>query len=440
MKISLQGRLIFLMIIFSIAFIAIFTSIQVYNQLSRYTDFNSYRARTGALLLQLNLNNIIKDIPADEIDRKNKKIREIVNALYSSNVIGQTSIITKDGEIAYSTYRFARLDSKDKQIIENNFTPPYSLDNIYSDVDRKTKIVRLFIPFSSNLLAKVEYDLGNIYKALSEVYVYVIITVIAVIAASIFLATLLSRTIISPIGLLNTVTSEVAKGQLDHRVNIKSGDELEELANTFNYMTKELKKMKEIAENANPLTKLPGNIVIRAGIERRIKDNEKFLVIYCDLDNFKAFNDKYGIGTGDEAIKLAADVFKEAIAKKGKSGDFIGHEGGDDFILLTRPERGKDIADYIISEFDKRIREFYGKEDLERGYTVAKSRQGVMMKFPIMTISLAGVTNEIRPITLYGEVTNIAADVKKEAKDIKGSCLVMDRRKIPWPPGMPRPE
>ncbi len=437
MKINLQGRLIFLMIIFSIAFIAIFTSTQVYNQLSRSTDFNYYRARTGALLLQINLNNTIKEIPAEEPERKNKKIKEIVNALYRTNVIGETSIITKDGEIAYSTYRFSRLDSKDKQIIKNNFIPPYSLDKIYSSVDKEAKMVRLFIPFSDNLLAKVEYDLGNIYKVLSEVYVSVVITVIVVIVANIFLATLLSRTIISPIGLLNTITSEIAKGNLDRQVSIKSGDELEELANTFNYMTKELKKMKEIAENANPLTKLPGNIVIQKEVERKIKDNEKFLVIYCDLDNFKAFNDKYGIEAGDKAIKLAADVFKEAVAKKGKSGDFIGHEGGDDFILLTGSERGKDIADYIISQFDKRIKEFYGKEDLARGYIEAKSRQDQMMKFPIMTISLAGVTNEIRSITSYGEVTNIAAEIKKKAKATKGSCLAMDRRKISLPPDTP---
>ena len=440
MKISLQARLILLMVVFSILFIAIFTSIQVYNQLSRSTDFNYYRARTGALLLQINLSNTIKDISDEEIELKDEKIKGIVNALYSSNVIGETSIITKDGEIAYSTYRFPRLDSKDKQIIRNNFIPPYSLDKIYSDVDRETKIVKLFIPFSSSLLAKVEYDLGNIYKALSEVYIPVIITIIAVVAANIFLATLLSRTIISPIGVLNTVTSEVAEGHLDRRVDIKSGDELEELANTFNYMTKELKKMKEIAENANPLTKLPGNIVIQEEVNRRIKDNKKFLVIYCDLDNFKAFNDKYGIEAGDKAIKLTADIFKEAVAKKGEKSDFIGHEGGDDFILLTRPERGKEVADYITSQFDKRIREFYSKEDLGRGYIEAKSRQDKVMKFPIMAISLAGVTNEIRPITSYGEVTNIAAEVKKVAKATEGSCLVVDRRKVPWPPDMPRPE
>jgi GGDEF domain-containing protein len=215
-------------------------------------------------------------------------------------------------------------------------------------------------------------------------------------------------------------------------------DELEELSETFNVMTVELKKMKEKAENANPLTKLPGNIVIREEAEKLLKENKKFVVIYCDLDNFKAFNDKYGIHAGDEAIKLTAAVFKEAVAQKGNANDFIGHEGGDDFILLTTPDKAKDMGDYIISEFAKRIKALYNKEDLDRGYIEAKSRYGnEIMKFPIMTISLAGVTNEIRLISSYAEITNIAAEVKKKAKQTPGSCLFMDKRKDPSPPSEP---
>ncbi|MFH0732124.1 MAG: diguanylate cyclase [Candidatus Omnitrophota bacterium] len=439
MKVSLQTRLITLMVIFSVLFIAIFTSIQVYNQLNRTTDFNYHRARTGALLLQLNLQNAIKDISEQNAQQRAERVKQIVNGLYSSNIIGETLIIDKDGKVAYSTDRFAGLDQDDIQIIKKNFIPPYSLDKIYSDVDKKTKTIRLFIPFTDVLLAKVKYDLGNIYRALGEVYIPIMITVLAVIFASMFIGAFLSRSIIYPISALNTVTSEVAAGNLDRRVNIKSGDELEELANTFNYMTIELKKMKEKAENANPLTKLPGNIIIREEVERRIRDNEMFLVIYCDLDNFKAFNDKYGIEAGDEAIKLIATILKEAVAKKGKPGDFIGHEGGDDFILLTRPERAQDIADFIITEFDRRIRILYKKEDLERGYIEAKSRQNELLKFPIMSISLAGVTNEIRPINLYGEVTNIAAEMKTKVKATGGSCFLIDRRSMPWPEGAQRP-
>ncbi|MBN1405159.1 MAG: diguanylate cyclase [Candidatus Omnitrophica bacterium] len=439
-KINLQGRLIILMVVFCIIFIAIFTSIQVYNQLSRSIDFNYYKARTGALLLQLNINHAIREIPPENLSQRNQKIKEVINALYSSGVIGDTLIFTKNYETIYSTSKFLQLGQKDKETAKEIFAKPSSDEKIYPYVDKQARAIKLFIPVQEGLLVRVEYDLGNLYKAINEVYIPIMITIIAVIAANIFLALLLSRTIISPISILNTVTSEVAAGNLDRHVNIKTGDELEELANTFNYMTVELKKMKQKAENANPLTKLPGNIVIREEVEKRIKNNEKFMVIYCDLDNFKAFNDKYGIEAGDKAIQLTAEIFKEVVAKKGKAPDFVGHEGGDDFLILTRPERAKDMADYIILEFDKRVRQFYSKEDLEKGFIEAKSRQGETMKFPIMTISLAGVTNEIRPITSYGEVTNIAAEVKKKVKSMQQSCLFIDQRKAPFPAGMPLPK
>ncbi|MDD5246632.1 MAG: diguanylate cyclase, partial [Candidatus Omnitrophica bacterium] len=156
--------------------------------------------------------------------------------------------------------------------------------------------------------------------------------------------------------------------------------------------------------------------------------NKQFTVIYCDLDNFKAFNDKYGIASGDEAIKLTAQIFKEAVEKRGSPEDFIGHEGGDDFLLLTEVDKAQEIADYITQEFNKRVRPFYSQEDLDRGFIIAKSRDNVEKQFPIMTISLAGVTNQHRKINSYAEVTNIAAEVKKKAKAIGGSTFVMDKR------------
>ena len=255
--------------------------------------------------------------------------------------------------------------------------------------------------------------------------------VVIVVIGNIILATLLSRVLILPVKVLNRATKDIAKGNLDQKVSIKTQDELEELADTFNYMTAELKKMKARAENANPLTKLPGNIVIQEEVEKRIKNKQKFMLIYCDLDNFKAFNDKYGVHAGDEAITITAQVFKEAVAKNGKADDFIGHEGGDDFLLLTVPDRTHNIASFVIKEFDLRIQKLYSKEDLARGYIEAKSRDTEeIKKFPIMTISLAGVSNMTRPITSYAQVTNIAAEVKKAAKKIQKSILVLDRRKV----------
>ncbi|NQT46470.1 MAG: diguanylate cyclase [Candidatus Omnitrophica bacterium] len=192
-------------------------------------------------------------------------------------------------------------------------------------------------------------------------------------------------------------------------------------------MTAALMKMRAKAENANPLTKLPGNIVIHDEIDNRIKAKTKFAVIYSDLDNFKAFNDKYGIGLGDQAIKLTADILKESL-KHGNSDDLLGHEGGDDFVMITTPDKTKTITDYICKEFDKRIRQFYSKEDLDQGFIMASSRDSQIKKFPIMTISLAGVTNEQRPIQSYAEVTNICAEVKKKAKSLNISSFVLDKR------------
>ncbi|MCQ9206192.1 MAG: diguanylate cyclase, partial [Omnitrophica bacterium] len=252
---------------------------------------------------------------------------------------------------------------------------------------------------------------------------------VCIILVNIILGIFLSRIIVGPIRIFNEAAGKIASGRLDLRINLSTADELEELADSFNSMTGELLRMKELAENANPLTKLPGNIVIAEKVGARIKEGTKFTVIYCDLDNFKAFNDKYGIHKGDEAIKLTGDLFKESLKIKGGVDDFVGHEGGDDFIILTSSEKVEPIVQHIISEFDKRIRFLYNKEDLEKGHIVAHARDGSIKTFPIMTISLAGVSNTQRKIESYAEVTNIVAEVKKKAKSISKSCFVLDERK-----------
>ena len=176
------------------------------------------------------------------------------------------------------------------------------------------------------------------------------------------------------------------------------------------------------------MTKLPGNNMIREEVERRIKNDEKFVAIHVDLDNFKAYNDHYGIAKGDEIIKLTSKVLENALKVKGGAGDFIGHEGGDDFFMITASSRGEAVAQEIISSFDSQIRAFYTKEDQEAGFIMEKSRRGELMKFPIMTISLAGVTNQFRPISSYAELTNIAVNVKSKVKQIQKSTFLVDRR------------
>jgi len=418
MKTTLQNRLAILMISFSVVFIVSFSSVLLWGHKNNIDRFLYFKTRYSVFIIKETFSNVTKDKePNSQI------LGSMLSSLKKLGVVEDAMILNSQG------YILARTDA-------NFFKPPSKsiigkilLSNkAYISSPEKNYIYNL-IKLSDNLVIVMISSASAIQRALNEITIPIVAIIVFVTLVNFILATLLSKIIISPISKLSSATTNIAKGALDQRVEIKTEDELGVLATNFNFMAKELVRMKEKAENANPLTKLPGNIVIQEETEKRIKQNRKFMVIYCDLDNFKAFNDKYGIHKGDEAIKLTASVFKDAINKEGTKEDFIGHEGGDDFLLITEPQRSESIANYITSEFDKQIRSLYSEEDLSRGFIEAKARNAdEVIKFPIMTISLSGVTNASRDIGSYSEVTNIAAGLKKKSKSIPSSCFVIDKR------------
>ncbi|HEX9058986.1 MAG TPA: response regulator [Clostridia bacterium] len=179
---------------------------------------------------------------------------------------------------------------------------------------------------------------------------------------------------------------------------------------------------------ANPLTGLQGNIEIQLEINRRIAKEELFSVIYADIDNFKAYNDIYGFASGDTAIKMTADIIVDCVRNNTTSRDFIGHIGGDDFVVITLPDVDSKLCEDIIRDFDRKVVSLYSKKDRENGYIVSTNRQGQTMKFPIMSISLSVVSNEKRVLENHVRVAEIAAELKKKAKSISGSSYVKDRR------------
>ena len=433
-KTTLQVRITTLMVLFSILFIIVFTAIQARNQLTVMTSYNSYRSRLGAIIVKNKLASLLKDA----MMRSDLSVlfRIAMESLAKENVVDKISIFDTEGNIITSN---DPLYLSQKKIISSDFERSCEISKaeakekwFSSYVDERSKLVDIFIPLYSDgetrYVAKITYLLGNVQAALKEIYAPIIITVIAVIIANLVLGMILSKTIIHPIKILNLATKDISSGNLNLRIRIKTNDEIQELGETFNEMTVALQKMKERAENANPLTKLPGNNVIREEVEKRIRLNEKFVGIHADLDNFKAYNDKYGISKGDDVIKFTARTLEEALKEKGNTDDFLGHEGGDDFYLVTTPDKAEDVTKHIVSAFDKKIRDFYSREDLELGYILEKSRQGQLTKFPIMTISMAGVSNQTRDISSYAELTNIAVGVKTKAKETKGSIFVLDRR------------
>jgi diguanylate cyclase (GGDEF)-like protein len=152
-------------------------------------------------------------------------------------------------------------------------------------------------------------------------------------------------------------------------------------------------------------------------------------MIYLDISNFKSFNDRYGFQRGDEIIKNTADVMIRASREKGERGDFIGHIGGDDFIMITSPERSTAVCEEVIKRFDESIPGFYDPEDRHRGYIVSVDRNNNLQKFPYMTVSLAVISTTITKVVHYGQLSKIAAELKKVAKRSPHSTFVVEKRK-----------
>lgn len=166
--------------------------------------------------------------------------------------------------------------------------------------------------------------------------------------------------------------------------------------------------------NVNPLTQLPGNETIYKIIRSRLKTS--LAIFYLDLDNFKAYNDKYGFKAGDKVIKKTAQIITANLTKHGNPTDFIGHLGGDDFIFLSTPLKAEKIAREICSRFDKEVAKFYTKTDFKNKKIVTTNRVGKKVIFPLLSLSIAIITNERKKLTCLGQISQIACELKKYAK------------------------
>jgi diguanylate cyclase (GGDEF)-like protein len=181
--------------------------------------------------------------------------------------------------------------------------------------------------------------------------------------------------------------------------------------------------------DANPLTILPGNVAIERTIRQRLGTSQPLAVMYIDLANFKEFNDEYGWLKGDEIIKMMARQITDTVRREGNPDDFIGHVGGDDFIVLTNPSRAESIAQIVIARFDIEILLFYPEEVRTRGYIETIDRRGKPFRAPIVTASIAIVTNEQVQLHHPGQVSARAAELKKYVKSLSGSQYAFDRRR-----------
>jgi diguanylate cyclase (GGDEF)-like protein len=164
----------------------------------------------------------------------------------------------------------------------------------------------------------------------------------------------------------------------------------------------------------SPLTGLPGNN-IEQEIQHRMERGTPVAVAYADLDNFKSYNDRYGFLRGDEVISLFAHVLRGAAQDTAGPDGFVGHIGGDDFVVLIPPEAAEAFAGRVIAGFDGRVPTLY-------------DRQGQLRRFPIVSVSLGIASSARRNFANHRELVATATELKGVAKRERGSSYALDRR------------
>jgi len=186
--------------------------------------------------------------------------------------------------------------------------------------------------------------------------------------------------------------------------------------------------------SVHPSTRLPGTSEIEREIKRRMDEGTAFAVCYADLDHFKEYNDRYSYNDGDRVILILSRILHDVVKGLCKHNGFVGHIGGDDFILVLPLNMTDPICSEIITVFDQLIPLQYSDQDRRAGYFFGKDRRGQLHKVPFMTLSIGIVTNERRRFTHPAQVSELATEMKSYAKTLPGSVFVIDRRQDPMAP------
>ncbi|MBK5375169.1 EAL and GGDEF domain-containing protein [Pseudomonas sp. TH43] len=185
------------------------------------------------------------------------------------------------------------------------------------------------------------------------------------------------------------------------------------------------------ARYANPLTLLPGNVPIQQCLTRLLQQGRESVICYVDIDSFKPFNDIYGYGRGDEVLLCLAQCLNERVDP---SRDFVGHIGGDDFLLVLGPEDWRKRLNQLLDDFQSQCRRFYRTEHLEAGCFIAPNRQGIRQEFPLLSLSIGVV--HLHPEACAqldaSQLAEMASQAKHHAKNVPGySVHLLDSLNAP---------
>jgi diguanylate cyclase (GGDEF)-like protein len=228
---------------------------------------------------------------------------------------------------------------------------------------------------------------------------------------------------------LKKATNRIAEGDFDYDPRISEGDEIGDLAMGFTHMAARLKDLEQHSLDASPLTRLPGNIAIERALNRKLLTGETFAFCYADLDNFKAYNDCYGYLKASEVIKFTGQIIHDSVSQQGSDDDFVGHIGGDDFVMVVDQENAESCCQTIIDRFSSMIEQNYSPEDLAAGCIQSVDRYGAQRNFQIMTISIAVLICGHGEYESAMDIARTAAEIKEHVKGLPGSNYLVNRRR-----------
>lgn len=231
-----------------------------------------------------------------------------------------------------------------------------------------------------------------------------------------------------PVRELSRKVQRIAQGDLRGDTHVAAKGDIARLVDGFNEMTRRLIELEATYRDASPLTGLPGGVSIELEVQRRLDQGVPFAFCMFDLDNFKPFNDRYGYSRGNLVLKQTARLIQSALAQHGGRDDFVGHIGGDDFVVVAATTRFEAICLSTAEGFDAMIHDFYDAADLEHGGITATDRHDRHTTFPVMTMTICAVNSETSGVSDYIRVGEIAAELKATGKAMEGSNLVIDRR------------
>jgi len=432
MKLTINRKM--LIIYFFMALLAILSSICAIYSLYRINQFAVNLASNDLFFLDASkqISKLLLDL--ENADKKYFSLKDpSIETIYWTrnrelkDVLTQTKAASEEikkllNSIAVFSHQHAEIFRKEISLItEASGEEPFLLAH-----EDRNKIMDEMRQLAQELQETAEKEIEEgLHQINSQsqrsVRITMILSAISLIAGFI-LALIITYNISRPLIQLKRATAAISEGQFDYPVDIVRQDEIGSLAKAFRTMKDRLKILEGKLRDESPLTGLPGNRAIEEVVEKRFLEGNAFSLCHLDLDHFKPYVDKYGYAWGSEILKEVADILKEEHSSFSDENCFIGHIGGDDFIIIADPGTAEIMSHNAVQEFDRRIIKFFIQGDREKGFIVGRDRHGIFRKFPLVSLSIAIVTNnDTSQFESALDMAQKAAELKEYVKTFAGS-------------------